>query len=108
MLFRSPYGRFKCGDGSYVMLGIQNEREWAKFCVTVLGMPELATNGEFNNNTKRTARRAEVVAIIEKVFAGMNASQVVAKLVHHHAPVELREALVDVVGRDTQFHGSTK
>ena len=75
-----PYGRFKCGDGSYVMLGIQNEREWAKFCVTVLGMPELATNGEFNNNTKRTARRAEVVAIIEKVFAGMNASQVVAKL----------------------------
>ena len=75
-----PYGRFRCGDGAYVMLGIQNEREWAKFCVTVLGMPELATNGEFNNNTKRTARRAEVIAIIEKVFAGMNASQVVAKL----------------------------
>ncbi len=63
-----PYGRFKCGDGAYVMLGIQNEREWAKFCAGVLGMPGLATDDKYNNNTKRTARRAEVVALIEDSF----------------------------------------
>ena len=75
-----PYGRFKCGDGAYVMLGIQNEREWAKFCAGVLGMPGLATDDKYNSNTKRTARRAEVVALIEDVFARMKAEEVVARL----------------------------
>jgi itaconate CoA-transferase len=75
-----PYGRFKCGDGAYVMLGIQNEREWAKFCAGVLGMPGLATDDKYNNNTKRTSRRAEVVALIETVFARMKAEEVVSKL----------------------------
>jgi itaconate CoA-transferase len=75
-----PYGRFKCGDGAYVMLGIQNEREWAKFCAGVLGMPELAKDAHYDNNTKRTERRTEVVALIEKVFARMTAAEVVAKL----------------------------
>ena len=75
-----PYGRFKCGDGAYVMLGIQNEREWAKFCAGVLGMPGLATDDKYNNNTKRTSRRAEVVALIEDVFARMKAEEVVARL----------------------------
>ena len=75
-----PYGRFKCGDGAYVMLGIQNEREWAKFCAGVLGMPGLATDDKYSNNTKRTSRRAEVVALIETVFARMKAEEVVARL----------------------------
>jgi itaconate CoA-transferase len=75
-----PYGRFKCGDGAYVMLGIQNEREWAKFCAGVLNMPELATDARYNNNTKRTERRSEMVALIEQVFNEMTAEQVVAKL----------------------------
>ena len=75
-----PYGRFKCGDGAYVMLGIQNEREWAKFCAGVLGMPGLATDDKYSNNTKRTSRRAEVVALIEEVFSRMKAEEVVARL----------------------------
>ena len=75
-----PYGRFKCGDGSFVMLGIQNEREWAKFCAGVLGRPELAKDPRYDNNTKRTAARAEMVGLIESIFAGMTAAEVVAKL----------------------------
>ncbi len=75
-----PYGRFKCGDGAYVMLGIQNEREWAKFCAGVLSMPGLAKDARYDNNTKRTQRRAEMVSLIEQVFASMTAAEVVAKL----------------------------
>jgi len=75
-----PYGRFKCGDGAYVMLGIQNEREWVKFCTGVLAMPELATDDRYNNNTKRNQSRAEVIALIEGVFSAMTAAQVVNKL----------------------------
>jgi crotonobetainyl-CoA:carnitine CoA-transferase CaiB-like acyl-CoA transferase len=62
------------------MLGIQNEREWVKFCTGVLAMPELATDDRYNNNTKRNERRAEVIALIEGVFSAMTAAQVVNKL----------------------------
>jgi itaconate CoA-transferase len=75
-----PYGRFKCGDGAFVMLGIQNEREWTKFCAGVLARPELAKDPRYDNNTKRTAARAEMVALIEQIFAGMTTAEVVAKL----------------------------
>src|SRR5574338_413750 len=37
-----PYGPFPTGDGKTVMLGLQNEREWAVFCRDVLRQPELA------------------------------------------------------------------
>ncbi len=75
-----PYGRFTAGDGKDVMLGIQNEREWASFCKTVLGQPELATDPRYDNNTKRNAARTEVIALITGIFANMTAEQVVAKL----------------------------
>ena len=63
-----PYGRFRAKDGE-VMFGIQNEREWARFCDQVLGQPQLAKDPRYDNNTKRTAARAEVVALIEKTFS---------------------------------------
>jgi len=75
-----PYGRFRAGDGRHVMFGIQNEREWASFCSRVLERPALATDARYDNNTKRTAARAEVVALIEAVFAQLTAEQVVARL----------------------------
>ena len=75
-----PYGRFNCGGGESVMLGIQNEREWAAFCERVLDDPALARDARYDNNTKRTQCRAEVVALIEKVFAKMSAEQVTARL----------------------------
>jgi len=34
-----PYGPFPSGDGRTVMLGLQNEREWATFCEKVLLKP---------------------------------------------------------------------
>lgn len=74
-----PYGRFRASDGD-VMFGIQNEREWASFCDKVLGQPQLAKDPRYDNNTKRTAARAEVVALIEKTFSAWTAAEVVAKL----------------------------
>jgi itaconate CoA-transferase len=75
-----PYGRFRAGDGHHVMFGIQNEREWAAFCRVVLQRPELAKDPRYDNNTKRTAARTEVIAMIESVFSTMNAEQVVERL----------------------------
>jgi crotonobetainyl-CoA:carnitine CoA-transferase CaiB-like acyl-CoA transferase len=75
-----PYGPFPAGDGKTVMLGLQNEREWAAFCKTVLQQPELATDPRFSTNSKRSAARSELRAIIVDAFAGLNAEQVVERL----------------------------
>jgi itaconate CoA-transferase len=75
-----PYGRFRAGDGKHVMFGIQNEREWASFCSGVLKRPELAKDPRYDNNTKRTASRAEVVGLIEDVFSKLTAEDVVGRL----------------------------
>jgi itaconate CoA-transferase len=75
-----PYGRYRTGDGKSVMLGVQNEREWAMFCEKVLEQPALATDSRYNSNIKRNGRRAEITALIDKVFLKLTTPQVVEKL----------------------------
>jgi crotonobetainyl-CoA:carnitine CoA-transferase CaiB-like acyl-CoA transferase len=75
-----PYGPFPAGDGRTVMLGLQNEREWATFCAAVLELPALATDARFASNSKRTAARAELREIIVAAFAPLTAAQVIGRL----------------------------
>ena len=75
-----PYGPFKAGDGKTIMLGLQNEREWALFCEKVLGQPELANDPRFDKNFKRNENRIELSKIILDRFANFTSEQVIAKL----------------------------
>jgi crotonobetainyl-CoA:carnitine CoA-transferase CaiB-like acyl-CoA transferase len=75
-----PYGPFPAGDGKVVMLGLQNEREWATFCREVLERPELATDDRFATNSRRSAAREALRAIIIEVFRPMTAAQVIERL----------------------------
>ena len=75
-----PYGPFKAGDGKTIMLGLQNEREWALFCEKVLGQPELANDPRFDKNFKRNENRIELSKIILDRFANLTSEQVIAKL----------------------------
>lgn len=75
-----PYGPFPVGDGSTVMMGLQNEREFATFCKEVLGMPELAQDPRFSSNTLRTENRPELERILVGVFAGLTAAELEARL----------------------------
>jgi len=75
-----PYGPFPAGDGKTVMLGLQNEREWAVFCAEVLQQPALAIDPRFSANSKRAAARAELRAIIVTAFASLSADQVIERL----------------------------
>ncbi|SIT44927.1 L-carnitine dehydratase/bile acid-inducible protein F [Paraburkholderia ribeironis] len=75
-----PYGPFEANDGKTVILGLQNEREWVKFCELVIKAPGLATDERFETNAKRSKNRAELRAIIDQVFAGMNSDELVARL----------------------------
>jgi itaconate CoA-transferase len=75
-----PYGPFPTGDGKIIMLGLQNEREWAAFCRDVLQLPALATDPRFSSNSRRTESRQALRAMIVSLFARLTAEQVVARL----------------------------
>jgi len=75
-----PYGPFPAGDGKVVMLGLQNEREWVAFCDKVLLQPELAKAERFSTNSKRSAAREELRALILEAFKPLTAQQVVERL----------------------------
>lgn len=74
-----PYGPFRASDGT-VFLGIQNEREFARFCAQVLEQPDLPKDPRFASGSARNAHRAEMNALIESVFAGLSAAQVIGRL----------------------------
>ena len=50
-----PYAAFSLKDGSKIVIAIQNEREWARFCLLVLKRPSIATDIRFNSNNARVA-----------------------------------------------------
>jgi itaconate CoA-transferase len=75
-----PYGPFPAGDGKVVMLGLQNEREWAVFCDKVLGQPDLKSDPRFDSGPKRSNARKELYQIIVQALSGLTAEQVVQRL----------------------------
>src|SRR6188768_2386576 len=75
-----PYGLFPAGDGKTVLLGLQNEREWAAFCSVVLRQPGLASEERFSSNFRRNAARDELRRIIIEAFSSLTAEQVIARL----------------------------
>jgi crotonobetainyl-CoA:carnitine CoA-transferase CaiB-like acyl-CoA transferase len=75
-----PYGPFPAGDGKTVMLGLQNDREWTVFCQKVLLAPELAIDPRFLTNSKRSAARGELRALIVAAFSTLTSAEVVARL----------------------------
>ena len=70
----------RTGGNGTVMMGLQNEREWAKFCELVLQQPVVATDPRFVGNAKRVANRDALKALITKAFASLTAPQVVERL----------------------------
>lgn len=75
-----PYGPFPAGDGKTIMLGLQNEREWAVFCAEVLEDAALAGDPRFSSNAARNANRAALREIIVGKLATMTVEAVAARL----------------------------
>ncbi|MBD8480533.1 CaiB/BaiF CoA transferase family protein [Pseudomonas coleopterorum] len=75
-----PYGPFPTGEGGTVMLGLQNEREWALFCEKVLLDPALAADPRFSSNFERSRHRDQLRQIIVDSFATLSVEQVLERL----------------------------
>jgi itaconate CoA-transferase len=76
----APYGPSQSGDGKTVYLGLQNEREWKRFCDIVLQKPELASDPLFDSNAKRVRNRTQLDQAIEEVFGKLTAAEITARL----------------------------
>ena len=76
----APYGPFAGADGETVFLGLQNEREWVRFCEVALERPELATDPRFDANAKRLEHRDALDVAIHEVFSDLTADAIVERL----------------------------
>jgi crotonobetainyl-CoA:carnitine CoA-transferase CaiB-like acyl-CoA transferase len=63
-----------------VFFGIQNEREWASFCDTVMANTAFATDPRFSSGTQRVANRGELHAHIDAVFGALTKAEVLSRL----------------------------
>lgn len=76
----APYGTFRAGDGTEVVVGIQNEREWAAFCEVVLRRPDLAGDPRFASGRLRLENRTALHTEIDAVFAACTGADVLDRL----------------------------
>jgi crotonobetainyl-CoA:carnitine CoA-transferase CaiB-like acyl-CoA transferase len=74
-----PYGAYRCADGQ-VMFSVQNDREWRRFCDTVLVRPSLAGDPLFATNADRLTHRVALDALIERAFGAHSVRMVTERL----------------------------
>ena len=73
-----PYGAFKTNDGKTILLSIQNEREWSRFCISFLEDEDFAK--KFPNNSVRIKNRKEVDDRVATRINDLPHSEVILKL----------------------------
>ncbi len=122
----APYGAYPCAGGEAVMIAIQNQREWRRFCAEVLGNESLADDARLVDNPARLENRAFLDAEIAKVFEATareavcgllekakiaygRVNEVADVLAHpalHRVPVETAVGTVDVVAPPARVDGT--
>ncbi|MBK1625128.1 CaiB/BaiF CoA transferase family protein [Afifella marina] len=74
-----PYGPYPTADGT-VIFGLQNDREWAAFCRTVLEREDLAADARFKGNAGRAAHMDEINEAINGVLSRLTTAEAMARL----------------------------
>lgn len=76
----APYGAFETGDGDSLVIGIQNEREWRRFCDLVDSNAELAKDLRFKDNSSRVQNRAALDEAVASIIRNFNTAELTALL----------------------------
>jgi crotonobetainyl-CoA:carnitine CoA-transferase CaiB-like acyl-CoA transferase len=77
----APYGAYPTADGGTLVIGIQNDREFGRFCEVVCAKPGLAADERFARNTLRVANRLRLDQEIVAVFRCLNRKDLIDRLV---------------------------
>jgi itaconate CoA-transferase len=75
-----PYGPFRAGDGGTVFLSVQNEREFARFCDTVLKQPSLKADERFSSGPARLQNRDAMHTAIGHAFSKLKTEELLGRL----------------------------
>lgn len=75
-----PYGVFETSDSETLMIGLQNEREWGKFCDIVLKIPQLIDDPRFSTNTDRSINRGALKDLIQSIFGNQSTRDLIFRL----------------------------
>ena len=73
-----PYGAFKTADGKIILISIQNEREWKRFCTEILEDSDYSA--KFPDNQTRVKNRKEVDDFVDLVISRMMHTEAVARM----------------------------
>jgi itaconate CoA-transferase len=76
----APYGPFATRDGTDVLIGVQNDREWRVLAEKVLSDAELARDPRFATNLARVERRAETDGKVAAITRMLDAETLMQKL----------------------------
>ena len=76
----APYGAYPTADGHFIVLAVQNQREWARFCEEILGRLELTKDERFVDNSARVANRQELDRLVISATLDLTRDQAIAKL----------------------------
>ncbi|MDV4146406.1 MULTISPECIES: CaiB/BaiF CoA transferase family protein [Shimia] len=75
-----PYGAYECKDGQLVVITVQHNGEWQRFCEHILGDAALATDPRFHDNTSRTENKPALEVFIKAVFASHDRAEMLKRL----------------------------
>jgi itaconate CoA-transferase len=76
----APYGVYACRGGEQVVISIQSNREWGRFCKEVLGSEELVEDPKYVTNTARCANRMALDLQINRVFSASDVADLILSL----------------------------
>ena len=81
-----PYGAYACADGS-VMLAIQTDREWRRFCAEVMGDRSMADDPRYSTNASRVTNRDSLESAIEDRFGTIDRAALIGMLEKADIPI---------------------
>ncbi|WP_417518617.1 CaiB/BaiF CoA transferase family protein [Marinobacter sp.] len=76
----TPYEVYSCADQHQVVLSVQNQREWERFCDQVLESPELKASPDYESNIARCMHRDALNQVVQPIIAAMSRHTLVDRL----------------------------
>jgi crotonobetainyl-CoA:carnitine CoA-transferase CaiB-like acyl-CoA transferase len=109
----APYGPYATKDGQTVIIAIQTEAQWVRFCEVVVQRPELADDPRFASVEQRVQHREAMDAVLVPTLSKLARSELDLRLRRADlpsAPINDLAALIDhpqLLARDRWFATET-
>lgn len=90
----SPYGVFECSDNERVLIAVEQDSEWQRFCLEVLGDPDLYSDERYASNVRRVEHGEQLASQIATHLKTRSSAEVLGSL----AEAGLAYAKINTVG----------